>query len=70
MLVQEREEQVLLAPEVVVHGALREPRLLGDLVERGTVEPASRVHARRRREQLRAGPRPALAAVKRSPRHQ
>ena len=70
MLIEQREQQVLLAAEVVVHGALREPRLLGDLVERGAVEPPPRVNASRRGQQLRPGPRPALAAVKRSPRHQ
>ncbi len=69
VLVEQREQQVLLAAEVVVDGALGEPRLLGDLVDRGAVEAAPGIYARGRLEQRGARASAAFGAIELTPRH-
>ena len=69
VLVEQRQQQVVLAAEVVVHRALGEPRLVGDLVERRGVEAAAGIDPCRRLEQLRAGAGPPPAAVELTARH-
>ena len=61
MLVEQSEEELLLAAEMVVDGALRESRLLGHLVQRRAVEAAPGVHPRRRAQKpgSRLSPPPA-----------
>ena len=69
VLVEQGEQKVVLAAEVVVHGALREPGPLGDVVERGRVDAPVDVRVRRSLEQLRAGARATGAAVELTARH-
>ena len=55
-------EDVVLVVEVVVHQAVRDARLLGDVCDARTVEAGAREHLGRRREDALARVRAALAA--------
>src|ERR1019366_5893925 len=70
MLLHQRQQQVLLAAEVPVHGALGEARLGRDLFERRPVEAPSRIHAGGGLEQPPAGLGLARTAIELAPRHQ
>ena len=69
LLLGERQQQLLLAAEVAVDGALGEPGLGRDLVERRAVEAAPCVDARGGIEQAGARLRLALAAIELTARH-
>ncbi len=70
VLLHQGEQQVLLAAEVRVDGALGEARVGGDLFERGAGEAEARVDPRGGLQQTRARVCLARAAIELTPRHQ
>ncbi len=70
VLLHQREQQVLLAAEVRVDGALGEAGVGGDLFERGAGKAGARIDPRGGLQQARARLRLARAAVELAARHQ